>query len=31
MQDMVADINAKGMDKWSALHYAADQGHLLII
>jgi ankyrin repeat protein len=31
MQDMVADINAVGIDQWTALHFAADQGHLLII
>ena len=23
----VADINAKGADMWSALHYAANEGH----
>ena len=23
----VADINSKGADLWSALHYAANQGH----
>jgi ankyrin repeat protein len=31
MQDMVADINAKGLDQWTALHFAADQGHLAVI
>jgi ankyrin repeat protein len=31
MKDMVADVNAKGIDKFTALHFAADGGHLLII
>ena len=31
MKDMVADINAKGLDQWTALHFAADQGHLEIV
>jgi hypothetical protein len=26
MQDMVADVNAKGLHQWSALHFAADLG-----
>ena len=23
----VADVNSKGADQWSALHYAANEGH----
>ena len=26
-QLQVADINAKGSDQWTALHYAANEGH----
>ena len=31
MQDMVVEINFKGLDQWTALHFAADSGHLAII
>jgi ankyrin repeat protein len=31
MQDMVADVNAKGLHQWTALHFAADLGFLQII
>ena len=31
MQDLVADINAKGLDQWTALHFSSDQGHLQIV
>ena len=31
MKDMVADVTAKGLDQWTALHFAADQGHLDIL
>jgi len=31
MKDMVADLNAKGLDQWSALHFACDSGHLQIV
>jgi hypothetical protein len=27
MNDMVADVNAKGLDQWTALHFATDNGH----
>lgn len=26
-QLQVADINTKGSDEWTALHYAANEGH----
>lgn len=31
MKDLVADVMAKGLDQWTALHFAADQGHLDIL
>jgi ankyrin repeat protein len=31
MLDKVADINATGLDQWTALHLAADSGHLDIV
>jgi ankyrin repeat protein len=31
MKDMVADLNAKGLDQWSSLHFACDSGHLKIV
>lgn len=31
MLGMVADINARGLDNWSALHFAAHGGHKEII
>ena len=31
MKDMVADLNAKGLDQWSSLHFASDSGHLKIV
>ena len=31
MLGMVADISAKGLDNWTALHFAANGGHLNII
>ena len=27
MQDLVADINIKGLDQWHALHFSANEGH----
>lgn len=30
MKDMVADINAKGLDQWTALHFCANSGHVEI-
>lgn len=30
MKDMVADINAKGLDQWTALHFSANSGHVEI-
>ena len=31
MKDMVADLNAKGLDQWSALHFACESGHLNVV
>ena len=31
MQGLVADINFRGLDQWSALHFASNNGHLEII
>ena len=31
MLGMVADVSAKGLDNWTALHFAANGGHLDII
>mmetsp|Transcript_40653 Transcript_40653/g.61979 ORF Transcript_40653/g.61979 Transcript_40653/m.61979 type:complete len:151 (+) Transcript_40653:673-1125(+) len=31
MHDMVADINFKGLDQWTALHSASNHGHLNIV
>lgn len=31
MAGMVADVNAKGLDNWNALHFAANSGHEHII
>jgi ankyrin repeat protein len=31
MKDMVAEINTKGLDNWTALHYAANQGNTQIL
>lgn len=28
---MVADVNFRGLDQWTALHSAADNGHLHIV
>jgi ankyrin repeat protein len=30
MKDKVADVNARGLDQWTALHFAAKNGHLQI-
>lgn len=31
MLGMVADVSAKGLDNWTALHFAANGGHVNII
>lgn len=31
MKDMVADVNAKAIDQWTALHFAAENGHYNIV
>ena len=31
MQGMVADVNGKGLDQWTALHFASNEGHTIII
>jgi ankyrin repeat protein len=31
MLDLVADKNAKGLDQWSALHMASNEGHLEVV
>ena len=30
-QDLVADINNKGLDQWTALHFAANEGRLEVV
>jgi len=29
--DQAADINAKGLDSWTALHFAANEGNIEIL
>lgn len=31
LQDLAADINTKGLDQWTALHFAANEGRLEIV
>jgi ankyrin repeat protein len=31
LKDLVADINTKGLDNWTALHFAANEGYLEIV
>ena len=31
LQDLVADINTKGLDQWTALHFAANEGRLEVV
>lgn len=31
MLDLVADINIKGLDNWTALHFAANEGRIEIV
>jgi len=31
LQDLAADVNHKGLDNWTALHFAANEGKLEII
>jgi ankyrin repeat protein len=30
-QDLVADINNKGLDQWTALHFAANEGRIEVV
>ena len=27
LQDLIADVNSTGLDAWTALHFAANEGH----
>ena len=31
MQDLIADVNHRGLDQWTALHFAANEGHFEIV
>jgi len=31
MHDLVADLNVKGLDQWTALHFAANEGRLDVV
>ncbi len=31
LNDLIADINARGLDQWSALHFAANEGKTEIL
>lgn len=31
LQDMVADVNHKGLDNWTALHFAANEGNIEVV
>ena len=31
LQDLVADVNTKGLDQWTALHFAANEGRLDVV
>lgn len=31
LQDLIADINVKGLDNWSALHFAANEGRINVV
>lgn len=30
-QDLVADLNTKGLDQWTALHFAASEGRVEVV
>lgn len=31
MHDLHADLNQRGLDQWTALHFASNEGHLNIV
>ena len=31
LQDLIADVNHRGLDNWTALHYAANEGHFTVV
>ncbi len=31
MHSFAADVNAKGLDQWTALHFAANEGHYEVV
>ena len=31
LQDLIADVNHRGLDQWTALHFAANEGHFEIV
>lgn len=31
LQDLIADVNCRGLDNWTALHFAANEGHVSIV
>ncbi len=31
LADLVADVNVRGLDSWTALHFAANEGRLDVV
>ena len=31
LQDLIADVNHRGLDQWTALHFAANEGHFPVV
>lgn len=31
LQDLIADLNHRGLDNWTALHFAANEGHSEVV
>jgi ankyrin repeat protein len=31
LQDLIADINHRGLDNWTPLHFAANEGHIEVV
>lgn len=31
LQEMVANVNHRGLDQWTALHFAANEGHFNVV
>jgi len=31
IQDLIADVNTTGLDQWTPLHFAANEGHAEIV